>query len=68
MECRVYEVSAHCATDDFGVPQVNGSRQGDGGRDAQAGGCAKERTHVAGILHGVEHEDARRIGVDELIE
>ena len=56
---REMEESTHCATDDFGVPEVNGSGRGKCGAGAQSRGGAKHRAGVAGILHAVEHEHPR---------
>ena len=55
------EVSAHCATDDFGVPQVNGARQGDRGGGAQAGGGSNQGPDVSWVLNAVEHEETSRV-------
>ena len=68
MESGVQKVSAHCATDDFGVPQVNGARQSDSGSDTQASRGANQRSDIARILYGVEHEHARWVGRDERFE
>ena len=53
------EVSAHCATDDFGVPHVNGPRKSDGGCRAKRGRGADQGSDVSGILDAVEDEESR---------
>src|SRR6185369_14643717 len=68
MESGVQKVSAHCATDDFGVPQVNGARKGYRGGGAEAGCGANQGSDVAGILYGVQHEYARWVGCSERFE
>jgi hypothetical protein len=68
MKCRVEEVSAHCATDDFGVPQVNGAWQGDGGGGRQTSGCAYQRADVPRVLDRVEDEDSGGVGCTEMVE
>ncbi len=68
MKCGVQKVSAHCATDDFGVPEVNGAREGDGGRGTKARSGSNDRTDVSGILHGVEDENPRRVRRCEVVE
>src|SRR5688572_14284464 len=51
------KVSAHCATDDFGIPEVNGPWKRDGRADTERGRSAEDRADVSGILHGIEHEE-----------
>ena len=50
---------SHPATDDFGVPEVNRPRQRNCGSDAEPGGCTYDCPNIAGILYGVEDEDAK---------
>jgi hypothetical protein len=57
-ESKVSEVSAHCATDDFRVPEVNCAGEGNGRTGAQRGGRAEDRADVARVLDGVEDEEA----------
>ena len=52
------EMCSHRATDDFGVPKVNGPGEGDGGGHAERGGGAQDSPDVAGILHAVEDEES----------
>ena len=68
MKSGVQEMSAHCATDDFGVPQVNGARKGNGGGDTESGGSANQRSGVARILNGIQDENSRRVGTDVVTE
>jgi hypothetical protein len=51
------KVSAHPATDDFGVPEVNSSGQCDSRDRAERGGSSHNRSDIARILNGIEHED-----------
>ena len=52
---RVHEEGAHRATDDFGVPQVNGSRQSHRGGHAQRGRGPDDRAHVARVLEAIQN-------------
>src|ERR1051326_5020182 len=58
-QCGVMKVSPHRATDDFGVPEVNGSREADDCRGPQCGGGSKNRADIAGILNGVQNDEAK---------
>ena len=50
--------SPHRATDDFGVPEVNGSWQTHGCGRSEGGGGTHDGAHVPGILNGVENDNA----------
>ena len=56
------EVRAHCATDDFGVPHVNGSGQRDRCLAPSAAAVRMIVPDVPGILHGVEQQDPHLAG------
>ena len=56
------EERSHRATDDFGVPEVNRPRRGDGQRDVERRGGAQDGSDVPRILNGVEHEHASALG------
>src|SRR5687768_3760574 len=58
MKGRVVELSAHCATDDFRVPDVNGAGERDRGGDAKGGGGSDNRSDVSGVLDGVEDQES----------
>ena len=62
------KVGAHCATDDFRVPQVNGARERDCRARAKSGRRANERSNVSGILNCVEDEDSHEWGRALLVE
>ena len=65
---RMVEEGAHRTANDFGVPEIDRTRQGDGGRSAERGRGPEDRPHVAGILHGVEHEQAETVGRFHAVE
>ena len=56
------EVRSHPATDDFGVPEVNGSGEGKSCRHAERCRRADDRADVAGVLDGIS--TSRRNGLD----
>jgi hypothetical protein len=60
------EERAHCATDDFRVPEVNGVGHGQGGVHAEGCRGAEQRADVARVLHAVEDQHACRIAECEL--
>ena len=68
VESRVMEVRAHCATDDFGVPHVNRSGQGNGGICPQRGSRTDDRADVARVLDRVEQQDPHWIGCDKCVQ
>jgi hypothetical protein len=51
--------STHRTTDDFGVPEVNRSRKRDDGGGSQGRRGPQDGADVAGVLDGVEHDQAR---------
>ena len=53
----MFEVCAHPTTDDFGVPEVNGSGHGDRRRYPERRGSAQDGADVPRILYGIENED-----------
>jgi hypothetical protein len=53
---------AHRATDDFRVPEVNGSRHRNGRSNVERGRGAQDRADVARVLNGVKHEYASALG------
>ena len=53
------KAGAHCTTDDFGVPEVNSTRHRDGSRGPERGSSAHDGADVAGVLDGVEDDNAR---------
>ena len=55
-EARMMEVGSHPATDDFGIPEVNGSRQGDRGGRPERRRRPHHRADVSRILDAVQHE------------
>src|SRR3954471_18923732 len=57
--------SPHRATDDFGVPEVNGSRQADRYGRSQGGRGAHDGADVPWILNGVQNDDANGYPVIE---
>ena len=59
------EVRPHPATDDFGVPEVNGSRQGKSCRRAEGGGGPQDRADVSRVLDGVQDEQPQGRSVAE---
>ena len=57
------EVSAHPATDDFGVPEVNGSGKRQGGCDAERSRRANDRSNVARVLHPIEDQQQKCVAI-----
>src|SRR5262245_49065901 len=55
-QSEMMEVSAHRATDDLGVPEVNGTWECNGRSNRKSGGSAQNGADVSGILYGVEDE------------
>lgn len=52
------EVSPHRATDDLGVPEVNGTWECNGCGYRKSGGSAQNCADVTRVLYGVENEEA----------
>ena len=55
------EQSPHRATDDFGVPEVNGSGQTDDGGGTEGGRGPYDRPNVARVLYRVENDEPKRL-------
>jgi hypothetical protein len=55
------ELRTHCATDDFSVPEVNGSRQANSGRHPERRGRSHDRPEVSGVLYGIQDEQSQRL-------
>jgi hypothetical protein len=53
------EQRPHRATDDFSVPEVNGSGQTDGGSGAEGSRRPHDRPDIAWVLHGVENDEPK---------
>jgi hypothetical protein len=68
MESGMRKVSAHCATDDFRIPQVNRAREGDGYRGTERGRGTDQCSDVPWILDCVEHEDASGLRGRDVVE
>jgi beta-barrel assembly-enhancing protease len=56
------ELRTHCATDDFSVPEVNGSRQTNGCQYPKGCGRPHDRAGISGILDAVQDEQPHRLG------
>jgi len=50
-------MGAHCAADDFRVPDVNGSWQGNRPAGSKSRGGANNCTDVPRVLYGVQHDE-----------
>src|ERR1051325_6542918 len=68
MQGEVMKVGSHRATDDFGVPHVNGSGKRDGRVHSERGGRSEQRADVARGLHRIENEKAERGNMSERVE
>jgi hypothetical protein len=64
----VVKVSAHCATDDFGIPEVNGPWKGDRGGGTERGRSAEDRADVSRVLHSIEHDDSVLVLDRQIVE
>jgi hypothetical protein len=62
------KAGAHCTTDDFGVPEVNGSWQRDDRRGPQGGRRPQDRSHVPGVLNGIQKDEPGFSGECEAVE
>jgi beta-barrel assembly-enhancing protease len=62
------EVRPHPATDDFSVPEVNGSWKGKGSCDVHRSRRTNDRPNVARILDGIQHEEPKRIRHRQVLE
>ena len=62
------KVSAHPATDDFGVPEVNCSWERDGSYSTESGRRPHDGSDVARILDGIEDEQYSIPVIAEVIE
>ena len=59
------KVSAHPATDDFGVPEVNRSRQGQRGGDAERGRGADNCSCVARVLDAIQGQEQKSVATGQ---
>jgi hypothetical protein len=56
MKTEVMKMGAHCAADDFRVPDVNGSGQSDRPAGSKSRGGADDCPYVPWVLDGVQHD------------
>lgn len=59
---------AHRTPDDLGIPEVNGPRHGHDRGRTERGGRPKDGSDVAGILYGIEHDQAGSLTEFEIVE
>jgi beta-barrel assembly-enhancing protease len=61
-------VRPHPATDDFSVPEVNGSWKGKCTCDTHRSRCTNDGANVARILDGIQDEEPKRIGHRQVLQ